>query len=109
MYIAGLPTVPLGSAQDKIRLAVWYRSEQEKILHAVLGVYTSLVSVNPEIINKVKTMVDDYIEVVVPGSKKMKQESDRNMINTQGKALEAIFQHLENQSKNGKGNPLFKK
>lgn len=98
MYVAGLPYVPLGSAQDKIRLAVWYRHEQEKILHAVLGVYSSLVSVNPDIINKVKKVVDNYIEVIVPGSKKFKADSEQNLIKSQGKALEAIFQSLEQQA-----------
>ena len=100
MYIAGLPYVPLGSAQDRIRLAVWYRHEQEKILHAVLGVYSSLVSVNPDIIKKVKKVVDDYIEVVVPGSKKYRDDSEANLIQSQGKALEAIFQSLEGQASN---------
>lgn len=100
MYIAGLPKVPLGSAQDKIRLAVWYRSEQEKILHAVLSVYSSLVSVNPDVIKKVKTVVDDYIEVIVPGSKQHKEDADNNLIKSQGKALEAIFSALSSKAGN---------
>jgi hypothetical protein len=95
MYLDGLPSVKLGSLQDRLRLSAWYRREQFRIFEALINIYANVISTNPDIIKKVESVVDDYIELVVPGSKEYKEASQESFIKKQGSALASIFEKLK--------------
>lgn len=95
MYLDGMPSVKLGSMQDRIRLSAWYRREQFRIFEALINVYANVISSNPDIIKKVETVIDDYIELVVPGSKEYKDAAQANFIQKQSNALSAIYDKLK--------------
>ena len=98
MYLSGLPQVKLGSVQDRIRLAAWYRREQFKIFESLIVVYANVIQSNPDIIKKVETVIDDYIDLVVPGSKAYKETAQDNFIKKQGQALQSIYDKLKQHS-----------
>lgn len=98
MNLDGLPPVGLGSLQDHIRLSVWYKREQRKIFETMINLYANVISVNPDIMKKVQTLIDDYLESVVPGSKELSRASAENTIKQQGAALQSIFKALKDYS-----------
>lgn len=102
MYLDGLPTVQTGSVQDRIRLSAWYKREQFRIFEALINVYANAISANPDIIKKVESVIDEYIELVVPGSAEFKRKSQESFIKSQSSALTAIYETLKTHSASNK-------
>lgn len=95
MYLDGLGPMKLGTMQDRIRLAAFYRREQFRIFESLINVYASVIAVNPDIVKKIETVIDDYIELVVPGSKEYKDAAQANFIQKQSDALTSIYAKLK--------------
>lgn len=95
LYLDGLSPVPAGSLQDRIRLTAWYKREQFRIFEALINVYANVISSNPDIIKKVEAVIDEYIELVVPGSGEAKKAAQDSFIKSQSSALNAIYDVLK--------------
>lgn len=103
MHLDGLSPVKAGSFQDRIRLSAWYKREQFRIFEALITVYANAISSNPDIIKKVEKVIDEYIELVVPGSNAYKQEQQASFIKSQSSALTSIYDVLkDHNAKKGK-------
>lgn len=95
MYLDGLKAERMGSIQDRIRLTAWYKREQFRIFESLINVYANVISTNPDIVKKIETIIDDYIELVIPGSKAYKDTAQANFISKQSQALNSIYDKLK--------------
>jgi hypothetical protein len=90
LHLSGIKNSKLGSIEDRTRIAVYYRREQLRVFETLIGVYSSAMISFPEMRQSVLNMVEDYFEIVVPGSKQVRKEDERNFVEKQSKALENI-------------------
>ena len=95
MSLDGMKLPQLGSMQDKIRVSAWYRREQLRIFEALINVYASMITIKPDIVGQVEKAIDEYIELIVPGSKEFKDKQKNNFIQTQASALDSIYDKLK--------------
>ena len=95
MYLDGLPYVRLGSLQDRIRISTWYRAKQPDIFNCLINVYANAMAVNPDITKKVQSLIEDFLELMIPGSKKLKDQEEDTFIKKQQAALEQISARLK--------------
>lgn len=64
----------------------------------MINVYANAISSNPEIIKKVEKVIDEYIELVVPGSGDYKKKEQQSFIKSQSNALTAIYDVLKDHN-----------
>jgi hypothetical protein len=91
----------LGSFQDRILMAVYYRLLQPKIFEQLITVYASMLQLSPDVTKKIDQAIQEYIELLVPGSKEIRNKAEKNFMKTQQNALESIMKAIQNNhSKN---------
>lgn len=94
MHIEGVPEYKIGSFQDTIRNAVWYRREQRQITEAMLGIYAVMMPHSPEIAKKIEPIIDGYIDLIIPGSVEWKKKNEANTVKANANALSKIYEKL---------------
>ena len=94
MHIEGAPEYKIGSFQDTIRNAVWYRREQRQITEAMLGIYAVMMPHSPEIAKKIEPIIDGYIDLIIPGSVEWKKKQEENTVKANANALSKIYERL---------------
>lgn len=95
MYLDGLEYLPLGSLRDRIRNTLWYRREQRQIFESLIVVYASAISINPDITKKVTSAINEYIELIVPGSSEYRKKEEESLMAKNSAALATIYAALE--------------
>lgn len=98
MHLDGLPSVRLGSVRDKLRLAAWYRREQKQLYETMMNVYSAVITVNPEVLKKVQGLIEDYFEIVIPGSRNLSKKAEETTLKAQASALDSIYKALKAHS-----------
>jgi hypothetical protein len=100
MRLDGLEVDKLGSPRDRLRCVAFFKRQQTKIFETLVGVYSQAMTVNPDLSKKVEPLITDYIDSIVPGSKKIKKEQENNTIARNKAALDAIYKKIkENNTK----------
>lgn len=103
MYVTGAPTAELFSMQDHLLQAIWMRREQIRTFETLINVLASGISINPDITKEIDRLTQDYFELVLPGSKAAKKNSDRTFAERTNRALAEVASLLS-QSGSGKMN-----
>lgn len=99
MHLDGNETLELGSVRDRIRNTVWYRREQKQIFESLINVYANVISVNPDITKKVGSAINEYIDLIVPGSKEFRDREEQNTLARNEAALKTIYAALQQHQK----------
>ena len=73
MHLEGIPLAPLGTLQDSLYQAVWTRREQMRIFETLINVLASGLSLNPSVSKKIEKLMDEYINLVIPGAEQAKK------------------------------------
>lgn len=95
MFLEGREVLKLGSMRDRMRSTVWYRREQRQIFQALINVYSAVIAVNPEVSSKISKTIDDYIELVIPGSNKARKHKEAETLKANSEALDAIYKTIQ--------------
>ena len=103
MMLDGLPYTPLHSLTDRIRVSAWYRREQLRLFETLISVYSNVLAINPDIMNNIKKSLDDYFELLIPGSKEIRAEEQKNFVKNQEKTMQSIFGVLQSYESGRRG------
>lgn len=76
MYISGCPVHEIGTLQDSLCQAVWLRREQFRIFETLINVLASGLSLDPKLSKRVEELTDEYINLVLPGTKELRKNND---------------------------------
>ena len=95
MFLDGKEVPKLGTIRDQLMTTVWYRREQRSIVETLVHIYAAMISINPEVCKKIESALTDYIDLIVPGSKKYKEQEDSNTIKKNSEALDNIFKVMK--------------
>ena len=102
MFLEGKEVPKLGSLRDQLQTTVWYRREQRKIVETLVHIYAAMLPINPEVCKKIEASLTDYIDLIIPGSKKYKEQEEANTIKKNADTLNSIFKQLEAHHKGAK-------
>ena len=92
----------MGTIRDQLMTTVWYRREQRSIVETLVHIYAAMISINPEVCKKIEASLTDYIDLIIPGSKKYKEQEEANTIKRNADTLTSIFKQLEAHHKGAK-------
>lgn len=90
MYLEGRPLAPLGSIRDTLLQAVWLRREQFRIFETLINVFASALSLDPKLTTRIESISEDYINLVIPGSKELKKKDEEAFIAKTANALNDV-------------------
>ena len=80
----------LNSIQDAIKNAAWYRGSQREVFTMLINLYSAALSVEPSLMTTIKPMVDNYLDVILPGSLKKKKEEENSLVSKNAALLDTI-------------------
>ena len=99
MHLEGIPLAPLGTLQDSLYQAVWTRREQMRIFETLINVLASGLSLNPSVSKKIEKLMDEYINLVIPGAEQAKKKADEAFVTKTASALSDVAKLLPSHSK----------
>lgn len=102
MYLARAPLAPLNTLQDALLRSIWTRREQFRIFETLIGVLANGITVNPEVSKSIEDLSNDYIDLVIPGTKEAKRRKDKEFAAKTATALNDITALLMNHAEKTK-------
>lgn len=94
MYLEGAPLAPLGTLQDTLLQAVWLRREQFRVFETAINVFASALSLDPKLSKKIEDLNEEYINLVIPGTKDLRKRNNEAFIAKTANALDEVTKLL---------------
>lgn len=94
MYLEGAPLAPLGTLQDTLLQAVWLRREQFRVFETAINVFASALSLDPKLSKKIEELNDEYINLVIPGTKELRKRNNEAFVAKTANALDEVTKLL---------------
>lgn len=94
MYIEGIELAELNSLRDGLLQAIWVRTRQARIFETLVNVMANGLSINPDIAKRIDELTSEYVDIVVPGTKKTKADNDLAFAERTNKTLSAVAKLL---------------
>lgn len=84
-----------GSLEEALQNAIWMRREQFRVFETMINVLSAGLSLNPDISKRIQKLMNDYMDLVIPGSKAIRKSEDENFLKKTSESLNAITKILE--------------
>lgn len=94
MLLNGYEVSDLGTLGATLETAVWMRREQFRIFETMINVLAQGLTVSPEIGKKVQKLINEYMELVAPGSEAARKKNERDFIKNTAYSLNEITELL---------------
>ena len=76
LYLSSFKLPELYSLQDSLLTSIWLRREQFRIFETMINVLSAGLTLDSKVSTKIEDLMQDYINLVIPGSTKDKKERD---------------------------------
>lgn len=94
MYLEGAPLAPLNTLQDTLLQAVWLRREQFRVFETAINVFASALAIDPKLSKKIEELNDEYINLVIPGTKELRKKNNDAFVAKTANALDEVTKLL---------------
>lgn len=94
MYLEGAPLAPLGTLQDTLLQSVWLRREQFRVFETAINVFASALSIDPKLSKKIEELNEEYINLVIPGTKELRKSNNEAFVAKTASALDEVTKLL---------------
>jgi hypothetical protein len=75
---------------------VWLRREQFRIFETLINILASGLSLDPKLSKRIEELTDEYINLVIPGTKEIRKKNDSAFIAKTHNTLNEIASMLAN-------------
>ena len=95
MLLSGFEVSELGSLAATIETAVWMRREQFRVFETMIDVLSQGMTLSTDMANKVQRLMNQYIDLVVPGSETERKEKEATFMQNTAQSLNDITNILK--------------
>ena len=73
---------------------MWLRREQFRVFETAINVFASALSLDPKLSKKIEELNDEYINLVIPGTKELRKRNNEAFVAKTANALDEVTKLL---------------
>lgn len=90
LYLSSFKLPELYSLQDSLLTSIWLRREQFRIFETMINVLSAGLTLDSKVSTKIEDLMQDYINLVIPGSTEDKKKRDAAFASKTAQALNDV-------------------
>lgn len=96
MFMSNVKVAPLQSVQDLLMQASWLHNKQLRAFETMINIFSNAMSINPDLTKKINALANDYLEILIPGSKEARKKEEEAFISETANTLNDVSKLLSN-------------